>query len=365
MGYLVSISAIYSDSFGIVFSYDEIIDLPNLLNYSQPLLIGTFVFFISYNVLFRKREFESVSKTQNTIIIKRKSGIIDFFCIYIQIAIVMFVLAKLAANSTMEVSHTGIIRYLSGKENYLLMIIQSALIFLSSRNIRIVVIFSSFFISIIFAWFSGTREAIIPIASLVLDSVLKNKKTNALIYISMLLFLYSFVHVSRSTYVKFDFLVFFDSLSYALTILGDSVLSFLSYTFGYSVLHFTYVNMSETGLFTLSDLIYSLTPLPSYFLPPVDTSLWRVDVYRPMGAYSELYRVSPFAFFLFLFFLGGLAKSINNVRQRFVKIVLLVIFSLLTIMLFQYGLRTNLWFIVFIISILISNGVYTRFSSRR
>ena len=356
-GYFISISAIYSDSLEIVFGYDELMDLSDLLQYSWPLIMGAFLFTLSYKLSFNRQGILLYDQFAYHPIKRKKTnkGIIDFICIYVQITLIMYVLTKLVINSSMIISHQSILRYLSGKENYLLMLIQSIIIFYASAKIRPLVIVGALFISIIFAWFSGTREAIIPIAALLLYSLQANRKINVFLYIIVLLYIYSFVGISRANYEKFDLYIFVDSLSLAFYALIETTFGFLNYTFGYSVMHFSYVNMTGLGVFTTNDLIYSLTPIPSSFLPEVDTSLWRVDVFRPMGAYSELYRVSPFSYFLFVIFLGGLAKYINNIPTKIVKLILLIIFSLLTIMLFQYGLRTNLWFIVLIIMVI---GLY-------
>ena len=62
-----------------------------------------------------------------------------------------------------------------------------------------------------------------------------------------------------------------------------------------------------------------------------------------MGAFSEVYRVSPYAFYAFLFLLGQLSKRLDSIRGYLTRVISIGLFSITIVSLFQYNLRSNQW----------------------
>jgi uncharacterized membrane protein len=126
----------------------------------------------------------------------------------------------------------------------------------------------------------------------------------------------------------------------------EATMSVLSYFTAFSILQFSYVVQNNSGSFYFNDLLYAITPLPSFLWPTIPNyDAWRVDIYRPMGAASELLRVSIFAFGLFFYIFGYLGKKIDSMTNASLKLLAVCIFSMSCVLIFQYNLRSVEWFI--------------------
>ena len=96
-----------------------------------------------------------------------------------------------------------------------------------------------------------------------------------------------------------------------------------------------------------------MTPIPTIFWSsPPAVYQWRVDAFRPMGALSEVLRVSSSFFFGFLFLFGRLSKSIDCIKNPLLNILSMPIFLVILVCLFQYNMRTVMWLIVFILAVI-------------
>ncbi|HHK8529396.1 TPA: hypothetical protein ACQYC3_002594, partial [Vibrio parahaemolyticus] len=247
-----------------------------------------------------------------------------------------------------EIQNSNIIifRVLVGKETFFLLFIQAMLPLAAKGLFRSIFSFFSLFVALSFAWFDGSRAALIPLSLLMLTNLALNRKLTFSLLLMLQFFIYFFVANSRYVDDKLNFNLLLNTISESILNVQDGFFGLIAYTFGYSILHFIATTKNELGNFTSSDLLYSIIPLPSSLIPiNVNVELWRVDAFRPMGAVSELYRVSSFALYFFFFGLGGLVKKLDTMNIFLLKAITMPIFSMVTIFIFQYHLRAVMWFL--------------------
>lgn len=143
-------------------------------------------------------------------------------------------------------------------------------------------------------------------------------------------------------------------LTRGLTVEFDNVLGFLSYILSqvsisyftsFSWLHFIYSIDHYKFSFSVIDLFYSVTPIPSRFLPyEPNTSEWRIDRYRPIGAQGSLFISGIIPFILFNFCVGFANGQSNRVQKPVIKTLVKFILLFTFASSFQYNLRSIQWF---------------------
>lgn len=237
-------------------------------------------------------------------------------------------------------------RVLESKFSHLLLIF-SGVSLISNIHLRKFVAISymlTFFIVLSFALIDGTRSAIIPLIILILWFAGHKQYTKLFFASITTAFTIGLVFYGRFLARGNDFQ---DLLFMIEFIVNNFSISYFS---AYSWLHFLFAIEQFKGNFSLSDMWYSITPVPSSLLPySPDTSLWRLDAYRPLGAQASLYLLGliPWIFFnLVIGFVLGLATKIDN---AVIRILVFGVIFLTFASSFQYNLRSVQWFLWFAI----------------
>lgn len=195
-------------------------------------------------------------------------------------------------------------------------------------------------LSLLFAWLDGTRGAILPF--LVYTYYYASQRKWGLALSMALIGAFLFILSVSSRWIGDK------SIDSLLVVVGESVSSLssirFSYLFQFSYLHLMYVIDQAPYQFDLNDLLFSIIPLPSSFhFFSADPDLWRVDLYRPMGAMGELFIFSPIVFIIFNVAYGILVYKADRLSNLYVRLLTtcLILISFATS--FQYHLRTVQW----------------------
>lgn len=119
----------------------------------------------------------------------------------------------------------------------------------------------------------------------------------------------------------------------------------LSYFLGFSYLHVFYGLENYAGKFNWADFFYSITPLPSKLIPfSPTTQLWRIDVYRPLGAQTATLLLSVVSFAGLNIVVGFLAAKVKTIKSFPIRALAIILITLGFAASFQYHLRTVQWF---------------------
>lgn len=345
---LLSLLSIYSDDIRVAFDYDIYFADGGYAFYFVIIVGFGFSFALGYK---SKKGARPVMESKAEVRIyapKVKKEIVISACVA-QFLIVSYFIFKMqyAINNGGYLSSDDE-RILGGKEAYVLLLIQSLIPIIIWRvgYLRIISISACVGVGFVFSWVDSSRAGAISLASVMIFSALSNRRMllMALVLIQSFFLLLSIVGRTLSQRVSLEF---FNSFFLAAKESWlELTLNTISYITAFSHMHFAYVVETGSGQFNIFDLIYSITPVPSFAWPfTFDTDLWRVDQFRPMGAVAELYRVSPLLAFLYFWFIGRLAKSNDLIGLQSVRVIQIVIFFLICVTSYQYSLRTVQWYI--------------------
>ncbi|HDY8159462.1 TPA: hypothetical protein RQL00_004111 [Vibrio vulnificus] len=350
----ISLSSLNSKILNIPFGYDDNLVVDDFL-YMYPICIST-LFFIGGYIFVRDKSI-GIHAKPNPVNFSKSAfsfGVIkkvNLYLLFFQVLMLFYWVSKIISNYD-EIQNSNIIifRVLVGKETLFLLFVQAMLPLAAKGLFRPTFSFFSLFVALSFAWFDGSRAALIPLSLLMLTNLALNRKLAFGLLLMLQFFIYFFIANSRYVDDKLNFNLLLNTISESILNVQDGFFGLIAYTFGYSILHFIATTKNELGNFTFSDLLYSIIPLPSSLIPiNVNVELWRVDAFRPMGAVSELYRVSSFALYLFFFGLGGLVKKLDTMNIFLLKAITMPIFLMVTIFIFQYHLRAVMWFLFLLV----------------
>jgi hypothetical protein len=355
----------------VPFGYDESITLVDF-NYLLPILVGVLIFNFAYILTFRKLQAVLNPKLdikygnlkwRFSFKIKKKHLIL----IVIQVLLLIYWSSKIFLNYTNQQNNDSVVifRVLVGKESFFLLFLQSVLPVVAYGITRSYLLLTSLFVALLFAWFDGTRSALLPLSLVMLSSFNIRNKTKLFSITTLQIYIYIFSAHSRYINDKLNLDNLTNTIIDSFVQGVDGVFGLLGYVFGYSLLHYIATTKNELGQFQLLDLVYSLTPLPSKLIPiNIDTSLWRVDQYRPMGAIAELSRVSNLFTYIFFFILGGLAKRLDGMSNDYIKSLSLPVFFLICVSMFQYHLRALQWFIILQFSFILLDNMFNKYHKK-
>ncbi|MGY5818686.1 hypothetical protein [Vibrio cincinnatiensis] len=201
-------------------------------------------------------------------------------------------------------------------------------------------------LAVLVAWFNGSRAALILSFSMLLLALDKKKAVNIIFALLFFIWNYCFVFSSRGIFDKNSYEAFFMASIDAFSSSWELTSNTIGYITAFSIYHFATTITSNNDNFGVLDLIYSLTPIPSYLMPyKPDVSDWRLDVFRPLGGVYELFSVSPVSFLVFFFFLGFLFATADIVVLGKKKMLFLLLSLFIVVFLFQYNLRGVQWFL--------------------
>jgi len=237
-------------------------------------------------------------------------------------------------------------RTLSTKSSQVLVMMATiiSIIISNYKGINILSKFNIMCIVVIFSWIEGSRTALIPLIVYTIYSMYNKKLLNVLTCFVLIIFVYN---LSISGRVAFDkgMWSFIDTL---LNVAESSVLLNFeySYIFQFSYLHFMYTIDYADPVFSVSDLLFSIIPIPSsmHFID-ADPDQWRIDIYRPFGGMAEIFTVGYFYYVMYNLIIGGIAGIIDKDDNKIFKTIAMGIIIFAFVSSFQYGMRTVQWFI--------------------
>jgi len=337
----------------VPFGYDESIKLEDF-HYLMPILFGVLLFNLAYKLSYSKsgiplpiQPAPKYGRLAGLCSLKIKKK--HLALIVIQLMLLIYWWVKILLNYSIQQNNDSIVifRVLVGKESFFLLFLQSLLPILAFGVTRSFLLVTSLFVAFLFAWFDGSRSSLLPLSLVMLSTLYLGKKAKFVSIISVQMYIYVFAAHSRYINGKLSLDNLTTNVMDSFYQVSDGVAGLFGYIFGYSLLHYIATIKSGLGQFQFLDLIYSIIPLPSWLIPiTIDTSLWRVDRYRPMGALAELSRVSDVFTYTLFIILGWLAKSLDRISNYTVKSLSLPIFFLICVTMFQYHLRALQWFLI-------------------
>jgi len=358
---VISLIAVETQLIHIPFDYEQEFDTSELLSYQLYLWWACLCFYFGNRITKIKKKPINVE----LITAKVNTGLGSKYIIFMQLLIVFYFLSKVDSAFELSSEFTYITNYrpFGDKFSVILLLIQGVLPVLAIKNkaTRIFTILISVLLSLVFAWIDASRASILPLSGMLLSSL--TKKNMFLFIPVLLLMILNFVTAmaARSVYDRLHFSSILDVFQILSENFTDLLISLISYFTAFSITQFAYVTREYSGVFTSFDLFYSVIPIPSFMWPSrPDMMLWRVDRFRPMGAVSELLRVSFFFFSLFFVFYGYLSKKLDNISNINLKILSACIFALTCVSIFQYNLRSVQWFLYFMFIITIFDNVLYR-----
>jgi hypothetical protein len=335
----------YSKRYQMPFDYELIFSVSEVIYYSAYLCVGYFIFLLSYRFFLIRKILDknvSVKKEFNP---RARLGVFTV----VQSIIVLYFLTRLMSGVEYTNGEQYIQDYrpLGDKVSNLVLLVQSFLIFTVWRKpvfIFILLVLSAF-IAFLFAWIDSSRASILPLVGLLYFFYKERKLLPGVFVLIYLIFCYMIAMVGRSFTDRIDFHSLNEIVSLTLYKFDEVLVWVVSYFTAFSVYQFAYITRDTLGDFTWYDFFYSITPLPSFAWPYIpDYENWRADEFRPMGAVSEVYRVSPLILFAYFGFKGFLAKAIDSMANDIARLFAVVIFIMTVVMMFQYNLRSTQWF---------------------
>lgn len=283
----------------------------------------------------------------------------------IQLVIVLYFISKTFVGVEYENGEQYIKNYrpLGDKLSTFLLLCQSALVvFLSKHAVdRFVVISCAVVISFLFAWIDASRASVLPLIGVVYVYYKRKNYLPLLYFFALLVLFYMIAIVGRSYVDRIGYGALGEIIYTTLSGFDEVLVWVVSYFTAFSIFQFAYVTRDTLGEYTLYDLVFSITPVPSFFWSVVpDYDNWRADEFRPMGAVSEVYRVSQYAMYGYFFVVGCLAKIVDNINLNILRIFTLAIFLMTCVTMFQYNLRTIQWFYYLILIIYLYDRYFFR-----
>ena len=335
----------YSKRYQMPFDYELIFSVYEVAYYSAYLCVGYFFFIFSYRFSLKKNVSRNGYNLKNDFNPKPRL----FVFLFVQIAIVVYFLTRLVSGVEYTNGEQYIQDYrpLGDKVSNLVLLIQSFLIFTVWRKpvfVFILLVLSAL-IAFLFAWIDSSRASILPLVGLLYYFYKERKIFPGVVVLIYLIFCYMIAMVGRSFTDRIDFHSLNEIVSLTMYKFDEVLVWVVSYFTAFSVYQFAYITRDTLGDFTWYDFFYSITPLPSFAWPYIpDYENWRADEFRPMGAVSEVYRVSPLMLFVYFGFKGFLAKAIDSMSNDIARLFAVVIFIMTVVMMFQYNLRSTQWF---------------------
>lgn len=352
----------YVKTYQMPFSYEQIFEISEIFHYSAYLLVGVFFFLIGYHCV--RLQTTTISSVSFDSAIDRLHKYRKLF-ISAQLLIVFYFVSKLFVGIEYENGEQYVKNYrpLGDKISSLLLLIQSALVVFLSKHARdrVLVISCSLVISFMFAWIDASRAAVLPLVGVVYIFYKKKKYIHFSFYFALLILFYMMAIVGRSYVDRIGYGALGEIVNTTITGFDEVLVWVVSYFTAFSIFQFAYVTRDALGDYTFYDLIYSIVPVPSFFWGNVpDYDNWRADEFRPMGAVSEVFRVSQYAMYFYFFIVGCLAKFVDGIKINTLKLFALAVFLMTSVMMFQYNLRTIQWFYHLIIILFLFDYLYFR-----
>ncbi|RVU37456.1 hypothetical protein EOE67_09700 [Rheinheimera riviphila] len=333
------------------FDYEQIFTVSEIFHYSLYIFWGVFVFYISQK-LTRGGEVHNSYNFQFDLTNSVSSRYV-LPALLLQVFILSYFLIKISIGLDSSDGEQYIKNYrpLGDKISVMLLLSQSFLpiILWRVKLARVFAILSCVFLAFIFSWIDASRASILPLIGVAYVFYTKRSYFLLLCVSIVMVCLFMTAIIARSYIDRISFDSLIEIVVHTYTNFSEVCVWVVSYFTAFSIYQFAYIVRDGLGDFTSYDLIYSVIPLPSFLWSNVpDYDNWRADEFRPMGALSEILRVSILAFTFFFFILGVLAKKIDCMTDRYMKLLSVFVFSMTTVMIFQYNLRTVQWFYYFL-----------------
>lgn len=359
---LLCIFFTYVKTYQMPFDYEQKFEVFEIVNYSLYLVIGVVFFLFGYQCV--KLGGQPIGNAGVGLSLE-KFYKYRFVFLFLQLIIVLYFLSKIFTGVEYENGEQYVKNYrpLGDKISTLLLLCQSALVIFLSRHAkdRLLVMTCAVVISFMFAWIDASRAAILPLAGIIYLHYRRRNYLRLSLFSMLLVIFYMMAIVGRSYVDRIGYGALGDIVSTTITDFDEVLVWVVSYFTAFSIFQFAYVTRDSLGLYTLYDLLYSITPLPSFVWSVVpDYDNWRADEFRPMGAVSEVYRISPYAMYGYFFVVGCLAKLVDAIKSSALKLFAMAIFFMTSVMMFQYNLRTIQWFYYLTFLVFLYDYLYSR-----
>lgn len=265
--------------------------------------------------------------------------------IFLAIIIIMFaqsVIFSAVSVNTVR-SGEGIERVMHGKASQFMLILGAVLAVsnvdkgkFSALSVFLVVCNSA-----LFAFFNGSRAAVLPVAIIFMYFAISRRTAPAAFLFCVTIAIFFASMAGRIVVSSYQF----EWGSIASLGVLESAISGLHYFTTFSAMHASYAVDFSRDVFGWRELIYSLTPIPSSVIsPPSSSDLWRIDMYRPLGGQAEMWGISPVVNLLFAVSIGYWMCRADRIQDIRLVVLIKSLLALSFCISFQYGLRTIQWF---------------------
>lgn len=243
----------------------------------------------------------------------------------------------------------------------LLMQLIMPLFFLKQRFAYLFSIFICILLSFVYFYFEASRAGVLPLFGVALSALVKRRYIRVFCVLVLCIIGLGVAASARGFEGRYS--TSFWDVFVQLDVLAASIGAIL-YTTAFSIFQFSYVVVEQVGHFDTQSLIYSILPVPQFLYPnPPNYFVWRVDIYRPMGALSEMERVSFIVMAAFFVILGGVSAYIDSIRQSVFRLIASLFFVVVCISMFQYNLRSIQWYVYFILLLVFLDAYLKRYFS--
>lgn len=322
----------------IAFGYQEDIRPEWFTKYLPALQLQTFAILIGY-VAKSKVPLKSIA-------IKKINAKLYSSSLFLLIILGYILYLIFAATAITEIQNNSgeIQRVLASKSSQLSMIaiVILAIVNRQRRRFGKLSLFLAMIVGFIFGYVDGTRSAIIPMAIVFIYGIFGKDRFSLYLSLSCFPLAVTFLGLGREA-VR-DYQRDFDFTLEALVV-GFQSFS-LSYFFAFSQAHFIYSVENYQGVFSLRDLFYSVTPIPTIINPiQPDQYDWRLGPFRPLGAQQSLYILSPVMSFTFNLLVGALCYSTYRIESHPIRSLASILLLLSFCSSYQYNLRGVQWFL--------------------
>jgi len=363
----IAIYAAATKSIQVAFGYEFEFDNIEMFYYLRYIASALVFFILGY---YFNRVHVNWQKPNSTIpLLKIARDIRYILAACLQVSVIFYISLKISQGIDQSAVNAYVnFRPLGGKLTIFILFVQALIPVLSPSKsiIQKVSILFCFLLSFIFAWVDASRAALVPLAGIMFFSMISKKYITCTLIALYMMYLFMISIVARGINDRINLNALSEILNLTLENFNHTLIISITYFSAFSILHFFYVVKNEAGHFALNDLMYSALPIPSVLWPEAaDYFLWRVDIIRPMGAASEVLRVSLIAFFIFFFILGQISKRVDSLSNPHFRLLSICIFSVIVVMIFQYNLRTCMWLLYLLIGIYFLDLILSNYHKKR
>lgn len=321
--------------YAFYFRCDEII---NLAYFPAAQIAALFLGFYSAKILLRRR-----LKTNFRIRLLRKKirfRNASYISLAITALIAVYVLFLALTHDAYDDPDNW--RAISSKASQLLLVVSgfSVSVNIASRKFTFWAVFLLFVIAATVLVADASRAAAIPIGIAAVYSGLNSRYVLAILFSGLILPILGLARAARGFFASGE-----RGIEEFWVIIANAEYFGVGYLAAYSFVHIFVVLDTPHVTFSVSDLFYSIIPLPSslHFISH-NLEDWRIDVFRPMSAMSQIVYLGFPPFLVFNFLVGVFFSRVAMTPRGALGVLGSVFLLLFFLMSHQYLLRGVMWF---------------------